>query len=80
MTEPDYRYFHPENAAARPPPRTEADAARQAGSLIVFEDSILPVEAQIELWADDYQISESMRLRPAPGHTPGSSVVLAGRR
>jgi hypothetical protein len=50
MTEPDYRYFHPENAAARPPPRTEADAARQAGSLIVFEDSILPVEAQIELW------------------------------
>jgi glyoxylase-like metal-dependent hydrolase (beta-lactamase superfamily II) len=75
MPEPDYRYFHPENAARRPPPRTEADAARQAGSLIVFEDSILPVEAQIELWADDYQISESVRLRPAPGHTPGSSVV-----
>jgi len=75
MTEPDYRYFHPENATRRPPPRTEADAARQAGSLIVFEDSILPVEGQTELWGDDYQISESVRLRPAPGHTPGSSVV-----
>jgi hypothetical protein len=42
--------------------RTEADAARRAGALIVFEDSILPVEAQIERWADDYQISESLRL------------------
>src|SRR6202011_4776188 len=53
----------------------------QAGALIVFEDSILPVEAQIELWADDYQVSESVRLRPAPGHTPGSSVLWldAGR-
>jgi glyoxylase-like metal-dependent hydrolase (beta-lactamase superfamily II) len=75
MPEPDYRYFHPENAAQRPPPRTEADAARQAGALIVFEDSILPVEALIELWADDCQVSESLRLRPAPGHTPGSSVL-----
>jgi len=75
MPEPDYRYFHPENADQRPPPPTEADAARRAGALVVFEDSILPVEAQIELWAEDYQISESLRLRPAQGHTPGSSVL-----
>jgi glyoxylase-like metal-dependent hydrolase (beta-lactamase superfamily II) len=75
VPEADYRYFHPDNAAARPAPRTEVDAARQAGSLLVFEDSVLPVEAQIELWSDDHRLSESLWLRPAPGHTPGSSVL-----
>ena len=33
------------------------------------------MEEQIELWSDDHQLSESLRLRPAPGHTPGASVV-----
>ena len=42
---------------------------------ILFDDSIFPVEAQTELWSDDLQISDSLRLRPAPGHTPGSSVL-----
>jgi glyoxylase-like metal-dependent hydrolase (beta-lactamase superfamily II) len=42
---------------------------------IVFDDSVTPVEEQIELWSDDFQLSESLRLRPAPGHTPGSSVL-----
>jgi glyoxylase-like metal-dependent hydrolase (beta-lactamase superfamily II) len=48
---------------------------------ILFEDSVVPVEDQMELWSDDHRISESLRLRPAPGHTPGSSVVWldAGR-
>jgi len=27
------------------------------------------------LWSDDYQLSDSLWLRPAPGHTPGASVV-----
>ncbi len=77
IPEADYRYFHPDNAAARPPARTEDEQARQDGSRIVFADSILPVDeaGQIELWSDDHQISESLRLRPAPGHTPGSSVL-----
>ena len=75
MPDADYRLFHPDNAAELPTPRTEADAARQAGMRIVFEDSILPVGDQIRLWSEGLQISESLRLRPAPGHTPGSSVV-----
>ena len=47
----------------------------------MFADSVIPVEAQMELWSDDLQLSEALRLRPAPGHTPGSSVVWleAGR-
>jgi glyoxylase-like metal-dependent hydrolase (beta-lactamase superfamily II) len=71
----DYRFFHPDNAADLPTPSTEADAARQAGMRTVFEDSVIPVADQIQLWSEDLQISESLRLRPAPGHTPGSSVL-----
>jgi glyoxylase-like metal-dependent hydrolase (beta-lactamase superfamily II) len=75
MPDADYRYFHPDNIGQRPKPRTQQDAARQADSLVVFEDSVIPVQDQIQLWSDDLQISESLRLRPAPGHTPGSSVL-----
>jgi glyoxylase-like metal-dependent hydrolase (beta-lactamase superfamily II) len=43
----------------------------------VFADSISPVDdaGQLVQWSDDYQISESLRLRSASGHTPGSSVL-----
>lgn len=63
MPEADYRYFGADGAGS--------DETRR----ILFEDSIIPVEAQTELWAEDLQISESLRLRTAPGHTPGSSVL-----
>jgi glyoxylase-like metal-dependent hydrolase (beta-lactamase superfamily II) len=63
MPEADYRFFGPDGEGADEGPR------------ILFADSIFPVEAQTELWSDDLQISESLRLRPAPGHTPGSSVL-----
>ncbi|CKH91254.1 MBL fold metallo-hydrolase [Mycolicibacterium smegmatis] len=83
VPEADYRYYHPENADARGPGRDEEHQARLDASRILFSDSILPVDeaGQIQLWCDDYQISESLRLRPAPGHTPGSSVLWldAGR-
>jgi glyoxylase-like metal-dependent hydrolase (beta-lactamase superfamily II) len=36
---------------------------------------VLPIADQMELWSDGLQLSESLRLRPAPGHTPGSSVL-----
>jgi glyoxylase-like metal-dependent hydrolase (beta-lactamase superfamily II) len=75
MPEADYRFFHPENADNWPAPRTEADGARQASWRVVFEDSVRPVQDQIELWSDDHELCESLRLRPAPGHTPGSSVL-----
>lgn len=69
MPEPDYRHFSPDG-----PGHDEAAA-------IVFSDSVLPVEDQMLLWSDDLQLGESLRLRPAPGHSPGSSVLWldAGR-
>jgi len=44
---------------------------------LVFADSVLPIvdAGQLVEWSGDYQISDSLRLRPAPGHTPGSSVL-----
>jgi glyoxylase-like metal-dependent hydrolase (beta-lactamase superfamily II) len=77
VPEPDYQYFHPDNADRLPPARTDEERARLDGVQIVFNDSIIPVEAagQLQTWSEDHQISESLRLRPAPGHTPGSSVL-----
>jgi glyoxylase-like metal-dependent hydrolase (beta-lactamase superfamily II) len=73
----DYRHFAPDGPAARQSPRTEQEAIQQRGDQLVFADSVLPVAeaGQLICWSDDYQISESLRLRPAPGHTPGSSVL-----
>ncbi len=65
MPEADFRYFGPEGPGCD-------DAAR-----IVFDDSVAPVYAagQVELFGGDHQLSESVWLRPAAGHTPGSSVL-----
>jgi glyoxylase-like metal-dependent hydrolase (beta-lactamase superfamily II) len=73
----DYRHFEPDGPAARQSPRTEEEAAQQRGNQLVFADSVLPIDeaGQLVGWSDDYQISPSLRLRPAPGHTPGSSVL-----
>ncbi|HEV7583137.1 MAG TPA: MBL fold metallo-hydrolase [Mycobacterium sp.] len=73
----DYRHFAPDGPAARQSPRTEQEATQQRGDQLVFADSVLPVAeaGQLVGWSDDYQIGVSLRLRPAPGHTPGSSVL-----
>ncbi|TRO56563.1 MBL fold metallo-hydrolase [Streptomyces sp. IB201691-2A2] len=44
----------------------------------VFEDSVAPVYAagQVELWETSHHIDANLRLQAAPGHTPGSSVVM----
>jgi glyoxylase-like metal-dependent hydrolase (beta-lactamase superfamily II) len=63
MPEADYRFFSPDGAG-----HTEAMAT-------VFRDSVSPVEDQMELWSGDLRLSDCLRLRPAPGHTPGSSVL-----
>ncbi|AGB26337.1 Zn-dependent hydrolase, glyoxylase [Mycobacterium sp. JS623] len=75
MPEADYRHFHPDSADQRAAPQTEDEQSLREHVRTVFADSISPVEKQIQLWSEDYQLSESVRLRPAPGHTPGSSVV-----
>lgn len=75
MPEADYRHFAPDGPAQTSTPRTEDEQSAQRHVRTVFADSVLPAEDQIELWSEDHQLSESLWLRPAPGHTPGSSVV-----
>jgi glyoxylase-like metal-dependent hydrolase (beta-lactamase superfamily II) len=69
MPEADYRHF-----AAGGPGDSE-------GARIVLADSVFPVADQMELWSDELQLSGSLLLRTAAGHTPGSSVLWldAGR-
>ncbi len=68
----DYHHFAP-----------DGPGGEEAGNRLVFDDSVAPIAAagQLVEWSDDCQISPSLRLRPAPGHTPGSSVLWldAGR-
>lgn len=45
------------------------------GMAQVLRDSVFPVSDQLELWRGEYQVSPSLLLRGAPGHTPGSSVL-----
>ncbi|KAA0109402.1 MBL fold metallo-hydrolase [Mycolicibacterium sp. P9-22] len=71
MPEADFRYFGPGGAGC--------DAAAR----VVFDDSVAPVyeAGQVELFSGEHRLSESVWLRPAAGHTPGSSVLWldAGR-
>jgi glyoxylase-like metal-dependent hydrolase (beta-lactamase superfamily II) len=77
VPEPDFDYFRPENAARMRPPRTEHEKARFAGIRLVFVDSIAPLvdSGQLRTWSSEHRIDGNLRLEPAPGHTPGSSVL-----
>jgi glyoxylase-like metal-dependent hydrolase (beta-lactamase superfamily II) len=81
VPEPDYTYFHPDNAARMRPPTTEDEKRRFEGIRLVFADSIAPVAeaGQLELWSGAHQPVDGLRLESAPGHTPGSSVLWLGR-
>ncbi|SEF26565.1 Glyoxylase, beta-lactamase superfamily II [Amycolatopsis pretoriensis] len=71
----DQTYFDPRNAHRRPAPRTEHDQLRREGSLLVYADSIAPVLGKAVLWEGIHRIDRNLTLEPAPGHTPGSSVL-----
>ncbi len=73
----DRRYFDPENEDRRPTPRTDADRLRRHGSTLVFNDSVAPIlrHGLATLWEHEYRIDDHLTLAPAPGHTPGSSVL-----
>jgi glyoxylase-like metal-dependent hydrolase (beta-lactamase superfamily II) len=78
----DYHHFAPDGPAARQSPRNEDEQRQQQGNQLVFADSVLPIDdaGQLVQWSDDYEISRSLRLRPAAGHTPGSSVLWLDAR
>ncbi|MGW7516196.1 MBL fold metallo-hydrolase [Streptomyces sp. NPDC054796] len=64
----DFDFWNPVNAPV---------AGRGRGNQNVFEDSVAPVHAagRTELWEGGHDIDAHLRLEPAPGHTPGSSVL-----
>ena len=73
----DYRHFAPDGPAAgnrraprRKPPNSAATSWCSPTACYPSTEA-----GQLIEWSDDYQISPSLRLRPAPGHTPGSSVL-----
>jgi len=52
---------------------------------LTYQDSIAPIHrsGQVVLWDGTHRIDENLTLEPAPGHTPGSSVLrvdAGGRR
>ena len=73
----DYQHFAPDGPAATQSPRTEEEAAQQRGDQLVFADSVYPSmrRASSSDGRTTTRSVESLRLRPAAGHTPGSSVL-----
>ncbi|MYW90755.1 MBL fold metallo-hydrolase [Amycolatopsis rubida] len=71
----DQEYFDPRNAHRRPVPRDRQEQRRQDGSFLVYADSVVPVLDRAVLWEDAYRIDGNLSLEPAPGHTPGSSIL-----
>ena len=66
---PDVEYWDP--AAAHSP-------GLAAANRNVFEDSVRPVidSGQADVWSGTHQIGRRLTLHSAPGHTPGSSVLV----
>ncbi|MDQ0778947.1 glyoxylase-like metal-dependent hydrolase (beta-lactamase superfamily II) [Streptomyces aurantiacus] len=64
----DFDFYNPANGNA---PKNAAYA------LNVFEDSVAPVHEAglMTFWEDEYVVDGGLRIEPAPGHTPGSSVI-----
>lgn len=73
----DRDYFDPENEQRRPAARTDADRLRRRGSRLVFADSVAPIleRGLATVWEYGHRIDGNLALAPAPGHTPGSSVL-----
>ncbi|MEY9484415.1 glyoxylase-like metal-dependent hydrolase (beta-lactamase superfamily II) [Streptomyces calvus] len=69
MPKDDFDFWNPEN---------NRTSVLGRGNQNVFEDSVAPVHraGQALLWENGYRIDGDLRLEPAPGHTPGSSVLI----
>ncbi|MCR3750248.1 MBL fold metallo-hydrolase [Lentzea californiensis] len=68
MPKDDFDFWNPAN---------DRTAVLGRGNQNVFEDSVAPVHQAglAHLWERGHQIDANLRLEPAPGHTPGSSVL-----
>ena len=74
----DHDYFDPAGDGPGRAPRDEHEQMRWEGGKLVFNDSVLPVTraGQAKLWEGSYRIDGNLALEQAPGHTPGSSVLV----
>ncbi|MFD2421071.1 MBL fold metallo-hydrolase [Amycolatopsis pigmentata] len=65
----DYAFWHPDA-----PPRQRTAAANEN----VFADSVLPIERAglLRRWDGGHRIDGGLSLELAPGHTPGSAVLM----
>jgi glyoxylase-like metal-dependent hydrolase (beta-lactamase superfamily II) len=70
MPKIDFDFWNPANG--------HVSAVLGQGNDGSFIDSVEPVHqaGQAVLWQDSHTIDSSLRLEPAPGHTPGSSVLM----
>lgn len=64
----DYDFYHP---------RTRTTARSGENTQAAFERCVAPIEqaGQLDLWEEAQDLDAALRLEPAPGHTPGSSVL-----
>ena len=71
FTAPDAEYWDPRNAARFP---EKVGAAVNAG---FFEDSVRPIldAGRADIVSGEAVVGPGLRLRPAPGHTPGSQTI-----
>ncbi|RAG84516.1 MBL fold metallo-hydrolase [Streptacidiphilus pinicola] len=76
-TFPNARYLLPAADHAHYGPEGGYAGGRRPDDRLIFEDSVAPVAraGQLELWEDAHRIDEHLTLEPAPGHSPGSSVL-----
>ena len=76
-TFPDAQYLMPAADEAYFGPGNNYANGRRPDDKFLYEDSLAPVHraGQSILWEGSYRIDENLTLEPAPGHTPGSSVV-----
>jgi len=71
----DFDYWNPRNGIPKHGSFGNVNADR--GNRHMFEDSVDPVHrsGQALLWEGGHRIDGALALEPAPGHTPGSSVL-----
>ncbi|MER8059237.1 MULTISPECIES: MBL fold metallo-hydrolase [unclassified Streptomyces] len=69
----DDRYFGPEGGYG---------GGARVDDRLLYEDSVAPVHraGQAVVWEDGYRVDGHLSLEPAPGHTPGSSVLRVSSR
>ncbi|WP_327673471.1 MBL fold metallo-hydrolase [Kitasatospora sp. NBC_00458] len=78
----DHAAIDPDGPESGPAPAGADARIWREERRLMFADSIAPVirSGQAVLWSDGHRLDEALTLEPAPGHTPGSSVLRLDSR